>query len=38
VWVADIGMPLEVYAALGMEVPATLFEAQDRFRLGIQHP
>ncbi len=33
VWVADIGMPLEVYAALGIDVPPTLFSAQDRFRL-----
>jgi len=33
VWVADIGMPLEVYSELGMEVPQTLFSAQDRFRL-----
>ena len=33
VWVADIGMPLEVYAELGFEVPQTLFSAQDRFRL-----
>jgi len=33
VWVADIGMPLEVYAELGIEVPQALFVAQDRFRL-----
>jgi hydroxyethylthiazole kinase-like uncharacterized protein yjeF len=33
VWVADIGMPFEVYAELGIEVPSTLFSRQDRFRL-----
>src|SRR5207245_4461968 len=33
VWVADIGMPLEVYAELGIDVPSTLFAAGDRFRL-----
>ncbi len=33
VWVADIGMPLEVYAELGIEVPLTLFSTGDRFRL-----
>ena len=33
VWVADIGMPLEVYAELGIDVPSTLFTAADRFRL-----
>ncbi|TMC96744.1 MAG: NAD(P)H-hydrate epimerase [Chloroflexi bacterium] len=33
VWVADIGMPLEVYAELGIDVPSTLFAAADRFRL-----
>ncbi len=33
VWVADIGMPFEVYAELGIVVPPTLFSAQDRFRL-----
>jgi len=31
--VADIGMPFEVYAAMGIEVPPTLFSAGDRFRL-----
>jgi hydroxyethylthiazole kinase-like uncharacterized protein yjeF len=33
VWVADIGMPFEVYAELGIEVPATLFATEDRFHL-----
>jgi len=33
VWVADIGMPLEVYRALGIDVPATLFSTQDNFRI-----
>ena len=33
VWVADIGMPFEVYAALGIEMPAALFSADDRLRL-----
>ncbi len=33
VWVADIGMPLEVYAELGIEVPSTLFSTHDRFRM-----
>lgn len=33
VWIADIGIPFEVYAALGIDVPATLFATQDNFRL-----
>jgi NAD(P)H-hydrate epimerase len=33
VWVADIGMPFEVYAAMGIEVVPSLFSAGDRFRL-----
>ena len=33
VWVADIGMPLEVYAELGIEVRPTMFATHDRFRL-----
>lgn len=33
VWVADIGMPFEVYAMLGIDVPATLFSTDDRFPL-----
>jgi hydroxyethylthiazole kinase-like uncharacterized protein yjeF len=34
VWVADIGVPFEVYSALGVEVPRDLFAAADRVRLG----
>jgi hydroxyethylthiazole kinase-like uncharacterized protein yjeF len=33
VWVADIGIPYEVYAALGIDVPSTLFSTRDVFRL-----
>ncbi len=33
VWVADIGMPFEVYAELGIKVPAHLFSMHDRFQL-----
>ncbi len=33
VWVVDIGIPFEVYTALGVEVPPSLFSAQERFRL-----
>ena len=33
VWVVDIGIPFEVYAALGVDAPASLFSTQDRFRL-----
>jgi hydroxyethylthiazole kinase-like uncharacterized protein yjeF len=33
VWVADIGMPFEVYAELGIEVPRSLFATEDRFKL-----
>jgi ADP-dependent NAD(P)H-hydrate dehydratase / NAD(P)H-hydrate epimerase len=33
VWVADIGVPFEVYSALGLEVPRDLFSAADRVRL-----
>ena len=33
VWVADIGMPFEVYAELGLKVPAHLFAMHDRFQL-----
>lgn len=35
VWVADIGMPLEVYRALGIDVPAGLFSTHDNFRLEV---
>jgi NAD(P)H-hydrate epimerase len=34
VWVADVGVPFEVYAALAIEVPQDLFAEQDRVRLG----
>ena len=33
VWVADIGIPLEAYAAVGVRVPGDLFSAQDCFHL-----
>ena len=33
VWVADIGVPLEAYAAVGVEVPRDLFAEDDRVRL-----
>ena len=33
VWVADIGMPFEVYEAMGVEVPPGLFLTTDRMRL-----
>jgi NAD(P)H-hydrate epimerase len=33
VWVADIGVPFEAYAAVGVKVPDGLFESGDRFRL-----
>ena len=33
VWVADIGMPSEAYAALGIQVPAHLFSMHDRVQL-----
>jgi len=33
IWVADIGVPLEAYAALGIAVPPDLFAAGDRLRL-----
>jgi hydroxyethylthiazole kinase-like uncharacterized protein yjeF len=33
VWVADIGMPFEAYAAIGVEVPRDLFATDDRVRL-----
>jgi len=34
VWVADIGVPFEAYAAIGVEVPPHLFAMHDRFQLG----
>ncbi|HZV53043.1 MAG TPA: NAD(P)H-hydrate epimerase [Candidatus Dormibacteraeota bacterium] len=33
VWVADIGIPFEAYAALGVEVPRHLFAMHDRVQL-----
>ena len=34
VWVADIGVPFEAYAELGIEVPRNLFALHDNFELG----
>ena len=33
VWIADIGVPFEAYAAVGIEVPRQLFAKSDRFQL-----
>jgi hydroxyethylthiazole kinase-like uncharacterized protein yjeF len=33
VWVADIGVPFEAYAAIGVEVPSHLFAMHDRLQL-----
>ena len=33
VWVADIGVPFEAYAAMSIEVPPHLFAMHDRFQL-----
>jgi NAD(P)H-hydrate epimerase len=33
VWVADIGVPSEAYAAFGIEVPPHLFTMHDRLQL-----
>jgi ADP-dependent NAD(P)H-hydrate dehydratase / NAD(P)H-hydrate epimerase len=33
VWVADIGIPFEAYAAVGIEVPPHLFTTHDRIQL-----
>jgi hydroxyethylthiazole kinase-like uncharacterized protein yjeF len=33
VWVADIGIPFEAYALVGVEVPRHLFAMHDRFQL-----
>ena len=33
VWVADIGVPFEAYALLGLQVPRDLFASEDRIRL-----
>ncbi len=34
VWVVDIGVPFEAYAAIGIEVPQQLFSMHDRIQLG----
>jgi NAD(P)H-hydrate epimerase len=34
VWVADIGVPNEAFAAIGIEVPPHAFAMHDRFQLG----
>jgi len=37
VWLADIGIPLEAYATLGVQVPPDLFSVHDRVQLsGLQ--
>ena len=33
IWVADIGVPFEAYAAVGVKVPTSLYAAGDRVRL-----
>jgi hydroxyethylthiazole kinase-like uncharacterized protein yjeF len=33
VWLADIGVPFEAYAAVGVQVPRDLFATQDRVQL-----
>jgi ADP-dependent NAD(P)H-hydrate dehydratase / NAD(P)H-hydrate epimerase len=33
VWVADIGVPFEAYAAIGLQVPQDLFASGDQMRL-----
>jgi NAD(P)H-hydrate epimerase len=35
VWVADIGVPYEAYAELGIQVPGDLFAESDRIRVGV---
>jgi NAD(P)H-hydrate epimerase len=37
VWVADIGVPFEAYAAIGVTPPPHLFSMHDRFQLGAAH-
>jgi len=34
IWVADIGVPFEAYAAIGIDVPRQLFATDDRVPLG----
>jgi hydroxyethylthiazole kinase-like uncharacterized protein yjeF len=38
VWVADIGVPFEAYAAVGIEVPRDLYALDDRVRLDPTRP
>ena len=38
VWVADIGIPAEAYAAVGIAAPAHLFSMHDRFQLAAVRP
>ena len=38
VWVADIGVPFEAYAAVGVDVPRHLFAMHDRFQLSAVEP
>jgi ADP-dependent NAD(P)H-hydrate dehydratase / NAD(P)H-hydrate epimerase len=38
VWVADIGVPLEAYAEIGVDVPADLFSTGDRVRIDRMRP
>jgi NAD(P)H-hydrate epimerase len=38
VWVADIGIPAEAYAAIGITVPDHLFAMHDRVQLGALRP
>jgi NAD(P)H-hydrate epimerase len=38
VWVADIGVPFEAYAAIGVEVPPHLFAMHDRVQLSALRP
>jgi NAD(P)H-hydrate epimerase len=37
VWVADIGVPVEAYATIGLTLPPHLFSMHDRFQLGAAH-
>ena len=34
IWIADIGVPFEAYAAIGVDVPADLFSEHDLVRIG----
>jgi hydroxyethylthiazole kinase-like uncharacterized protein yjeF len=38
VWVVDIGIPFEVYAAMGVAIPPGLFSTHDRVRLDAREP